>query len=144
MIMLQILIIFLLITILAIISFIDYKHQIIPDFLLIIIFFLSLGAQFYWKSSLFLLILGGILHYGSVFFKKRAMIGLGDIKMMGALGLWLQISQIPEFLIFSGIAGILTSFFFKSQYFPFAPSLSFGFFLSFFLPGLEFTCIFES
>lgn len=57
-------------------------------------------------------------------------LGLGDVKFMGASGLWLLPSQIPLFLILTGLGGVLTALLWKvlkkGPKFPLGPALAFA------------------
>src|ERR1700722_5032138 len=90
------------------ISMKDFKDGIIPNILLVALAglgFLRFGGA-HWLTSLLL----GIVAYGLYklypFLKGQDGIGLGDVKMMAASGLWLEPLQIPLFLILSGGIGI--------------------------------------
>lgn len=57
-------------------------------------------------------------------------LGLGDIWLFFACGFWMEMSQIPVFLILGGFLGAISSFYFSIHYFasndPSAPCFSGG------------------
>lgn len=57
-------------------------------------------------------------------------LGFGDVKLMGASGLWLFPAQIPLFLILTGLAGVLMALLWKmlkkGPKFPLGPALAFA------------------
>lgn len=67
---------------------------------------------------------------------KREAMGFGDVKLFGVMGLWLQVSSFPAFLIISGASGVLLSLLWKpltgSAEFPFGPSLVLAFIICLF------------
>ena len=79
-----------------------------------LLFFLSLGT--------------GILFWG---WKRKKGLGEGDILLFFACGFWLEISQIPLFLICAGGVGVFLSLYFQQSAFPFAPAILFSLFCTF-------------
>ena len=59
--------------------------------------------------------------------RKKEMLGLGDVKFFAAAGLWLQPHTAPWFLVGAGLIGILIGMIWKrldgGKEFPFAPAL---------------------
>ena len=129
-----------LVSILIAISFIDLKHQIIPDGLVLIIFFVGIGNIFlsgkspiehiigFFAVSL-LLLLVAVLSNGGM--------GGGDIKLMAAAGLFLGWKLIVLSLILASIVGSVISIFLlatkkadRKSMIPFGPFLSIGILLS--------------
>lgn len=108
----------------------DCREGIIPDVLLIIM--AVLGLLQYGGTHIWSMIILGMLSYGLYklypWLKKKEWLGFGDVKMMMASGLWLDVSQIPLFLMIGGGIGIAIALCFrvlkKGQYFPFAPALA--------------------
>ncbi len=84
-----------------------------------------------------------ILRYFFLKLKRINGLGLGDIKLMYALGLWLPITLVPDFLTYAGLLGIVFGcawqHFQKEKIFPFAPSLLwvFGYLIFFKLETFE-------
>ncbi|MDK3160035.1 prepilin peptidase [Kamptonema cortianum] len=62
--------------------------------------------------------------------RSREGLGFGDVKLMGASGLWLLPAQIPFFLILTGLGGILMAILWKmlkkGPKFPLGPALAFA------------------
>lgn len=50
-------------------------------------------------------------------------IGRGDGKFLAMAGLWLSLSQLPLFLVITGIGGVLTSLILKRRMIPLGPAL---------------------
>jgi leader peptidase (prepilin peptidase)/N-methyltransferase len=67
--------------------------------------------------------------------RNQEVLGLGDIKLMVALGLWLPLPGLSSFLIVAGAFGLLWGRIWKYRYhqpdFPFAPALLFSFIVLF-------------
>lgn len=115
--------------------FIDLKHYILPNKLVLTFFLLGFLMQFY-LGQLTLMTLFDVLLYtllawciGAVFkvvLKKEAL-GFGDVKFYGAAGVWLGGMILPAFMVLSGILGVLHGvimrFIFRQPIFPFGPSL---------------------
>lgn len=120
----------LLFLILIMISIKDIREGIIPD--IFIGFMVLLGIlRFGMTYSLSVAILG-ILSCGLYKFypllKNEEWLGFGDVKMMTASGLWLDVSQIPLFLMLGGGMGIGMAFLWrmlkKGERYPFGPALA--------------------
>lgn len=110
---------------LVIMSLVDLREGLIPNALVGI-----LGGLALLNSSpdpiMIAMILGGIgavLHYGSFKTQGTPGLGWGDVKLMGASGLWLSLDQIPLFLIGAGMLGILTALIMGRRKVPLGPSL---------------------
>ena len=132
---------------------IDYKYQIIPNRLNLTMFEIGLVFVFLYGISnvaisinmligclvgggIFLLItlLGGLV-YG-----KEAM-GLGDVKLMGALGLYFGFANIIIISVLSFLIGAVLSIFLlvtrikkSDEYIPFGPFIVIGTFITIFVP----------
>jgi len=110
----------------------DFKDGILPDVLLIILAILGL-LRFGGNHAMSALILG-ILAYGLYklypLLKEKEGLGLGDVKMMAVTGLWLEVFQIPLFLMIAGVGGIGIAFLWrnlkKGPRFPLGPALALG------------------
>ena len=132
---------------------IDYKQQIIPNRLNLTIFEFGLIIAFLYGMSnvaitidmLFGMIAGGgifliITLLGGLIFGKEAL-GFGDVKLMGALGLYFGFSNIIAIAIMSfliggilGIILIITKIKKKDEYIPFGPFIVIATFISIFVP----------
>ncbi len=119
----------------------DLEHFIIPDCVHVILLPLAC-AYHYINNTLnpdilwgFLLMTGLalLLHYGYSKFRGRTMLGYGDVKFFAIVGVWLDFSAIPVFLLISGILGILLGLLWraigKGAVFPFGPALAIALFI---------------
>lgn len=72
---------------------------------------------------------GLALKYGFLYFMGKDGLGMGDVKFLGAAGIWLSdpVNFVP-FLFFSGLLGIITGIVWRvlsgSERFPFGPALA--------------------
>lgn len=122
---------------LIIVSFIDIKHHIIPDSLVIII--LITGMVFSIFSSSFLKCLSGIFIGGGIMFVIALIpgaIGGGDVKLMAALGAYLGAGKIIYAIMFGFILSSIYSFIILmlkkkgyKDYIPLGPFLCIGSFI---------------
>lgn len=117
------------------IAFIDLAFGIIPDGLNISLAALGLIALLMGDGDVYLHLIGmaGLLGLGLLLaityskFRKKEMLGLGDVKFFAAAGLWLPITMIPWFLVAAGVIGVLLGLLCRyitgEEEFPFAPAL---------------------
>ena len=132
---------------------IDYRQQIIPNRLNLTMFEIGLIIAFLYGMSnvaitvdmlLGMLVGGGIFLaitlVGSLIYGKEAL-GFGDVKLMGALGLYFGVSNIlaisaMSFLIGAilGIILIVTKIKKSNEYIPFGPFIVIGTFISMYVP----------
>lgn len=132
---------------------IDYRQQIIPNRLNLTMFEIGLIIAFLYGMSnvaitvdmlLGMLVGGGIFLaitlIGSLIYGKEAL-GFGDVKLMGALGLYFGVSNIlaisaMSFLIGAilGIILIVTKIKKSDEYIPFGPFIVIATFISIFVP----------
>ena len=132
---------------------IDYKLQIIPNRLNLAIFEIGLITTFIYGTSNFSIainmilgmILGagiflGITLIGGVLYGKEAM-GLGDVKLMGALGLFFGWSNMLVITLVSFLIGAILSVVLliskmkkKDEYIPFGPFIVIATFISICIP----------
>ena len=132
---------------------IDYRQQIIPNRLNLTMFEIGLIIAFLYGMSnvaitvdmlLGMLVGGGIFLaitlIGSLIYGKEAL-GFGDVKLMGALGLYFGVSNIlaitaMSFLIGAilGIILIITKIKKSNEYIPFGPFIVIATFISIFVP----------
>lgn len=125
--------------ILIIISFIDLRHKVIPDFIVVIALIIGMIFSFVVKGSFIDTILGALVGGGIMLLLSlipNAM-GGGDIKFMFAIGAFLGVSKTLwaislAFIISSVISIGLVLFKIKGikDYIPFGPFLSLGSFIS--------------
>lgn len=132
---------------------IDYKYQIIPNRLNLTIFEIGLIMTFFYGLSdvaisinMFLGMLAGggifllITLLGGLFYRKEAM-GFGDVKLMGALGLYFGLSNIIVITLLSFLIGAILSIILlifrikkSNEYIPFGPFIVIGTFISMYIP----------
>ena len=132
---------------------IDYKHQIIPNRLNLTLFEIGIIFAFLYGLSdvaitfnlLLGMVTGGgifllITVIGGIIYGKEAM-GFGDVKLMGALGLYFGLTNIiivslVSFLICAIISIFLLATKIKKtdEYIPFGPFIVIGTFISMYVP----------
>lgn len=132
---------------------IDYKYQIIPNRLNLTIFEIGLVFSFIYGitdvavtiDALLGMLAGGgifllITLLGSAVYGKEAM-GLGDVKLMGALGLYFGLANIVAISLMSFLIGAILSVFLlvskikkADEYIPFGPFIVIAAFISVFVP----------
>lgn len=132
---------------------IDYKQQIIPNRLNLTIFEVGIVFAFLYGLSdvaitinmlLGMLAGGGIFLLitlvGGLFYGKEAM-GFGDVKLMGALGLYFGLSNIIVITLMSFLIGAVLSIILlvskikkSSEYIPFGPFIVIATFISMYIP----------
>lgn len=137
--------------------YIDLKHYILPDILVIILaglFFLQasvltvfaavngfLNLQYLanlWGMPLLSAICYGgfswLLRFGFGTIMNKEVMGLGDVKFFAMAGLWLGVAQMPFFLFIAGavgtIMGLVYKYLFKEGIFPFGPALIAAFYIN--------------
>ena len=127
---------------------IDYKLQIIPNRLNLTMFEIGLVFAFLYGISINMLL--GMLAGGGIFLAitilgglvyGREAMGLGDVKLMGALGLYFGLANIIAVTLLSFLLGailsillLLTKIKKKDEYIPFGPFIALGAFISIFVP----------
>ena len=139
---------------------IDYKMQIIPNRLNLTIFEIGIIFAFLYGLSnvaitinmlLGMLAGGGIFLLitllGGIFYGKEAM-GFGDVKLMGALGLYFGLSNIIIITLVSFLIGAILSIILlvtkikkSDEYIPFGPFIVIATFLSMYVPFEQITNI---
>ena len=132
---------------------IDYKSQIIPNRLNLTIFEIGIVFAFLYGLSdvaitinmlLGMLAGGGIFLLitviGGIFYGKEAM-GFGDVKLMGALGLFFGLSNIVVITLVSFLIGAILSIVLlitkikkSDEYIPFGPFIVIATFISMYVP----------
>ncbi|MBO6243045.1 MAG: prepilin peptidase [Clostridia bacterium] len=132
---------------------IDYKLQIIPNRLNLTIFEIGIIFAFIYGLSnvaitinmlLGMLVGGGVFLLitlvGGFFYGKEAM-GFGDVKLMGALGLYFGLSNIIVITLMSFLIGAILSIILLAtkirkvnEYIPFGPFIVIATFISMFIP----------
>ena len=132
---------------------IDYKLQIIPNRLNLAMFEIGAIIAFLYGISdiaitidmIFGMIAGGgifllITLIGGLIYRKEAM-GFGDVKLMGALGLYFGLPTIIVITLVSFLIGAILSILLlvtkikkMNEYIPFGPFIVLGTFISIFIP----------
>lgn len=132
---------------------IDYKSQIIPNRLNLTIFEVGIIFAFLYGLSdvaitinmlLGMIVGGGIFLFitliGGLFYGKEAM-GFGDVKLMGALGLFFGFSNIIIITLVSFLIGAILSIILlvtkmkkSDEYIPFGPFIVIAAFISMYVP----------
>ncbi len=116
-------------------AMVDLRTGRLPDILVFAIAVLGLArivlGQHDWLDGLVsAAVLGGISLLLHRFLHKNGqpMIGLGDVKLMAASGLWLSLAVIPLYLVAAGCFGIALGLLWKTlggdERFPFGPALA--------------------
>ena len=104
-----------------IIFFIDLKHFIIPDELSFPLMFIGVLKSFYPNldqdlfPNLINSLIGGILGYGIIWviiflykrIKNKEGMGLGDAKLLSAIGFWFGWVSVPLIIFFSSVIALL-------------------------------------
>lgn len=121
----------------------DLKHRLIPDIYLFPFLFagLLLTSFFPWPVTIADSVIGGSMGYclgliiGYIFEhcqknKKIPPIGMGDIKLLGAGGIWLGTFGLAVAMALSCIFSLMWSYKNHQKYVPFAPFFLMGGFLS--------------
>lgn len=122
----------------------DFRRRIIPDVYLFPFLFagLLISAFFqWWPITIGDSVVGGAMGYclglivGFIFEKikkdqKYPPIGMGDIKLLGAGGIWLGTQGLSIAMILSCVLGIIWNWKHREQYIPFAPFFLISGFLS--------------
>ena len=122
----------------------DFKRRIIPDVYLFPFLFAGLLTTtfFPWPVTVSDSVIGGAMGYclglivGFVFDKikpnqKYPPIGMGDIKLLGAGGIWFGTMGLSLAMIISCVLAYIWNWKRKDKYIPFAPFFLIGGFLSF-------------
>ncbi len=132
---------------------IDYKLQIIPNRLNLTMFEIGIIIAFIYGLSdiaitinmIFGMLAGGgifllITLIGGIVYRKEAM-GFGDVKLMGALGLYFGLSNIITITLVSFLIGAILSILLlvtkikkMNEYIPFGPFIVLGTFINIFVP----------
>lgn len=124
-------------SVLVLLATIDVRHRYLPDAATLIVAALAfvriwLGTPAPGEALAGLLAFGTLalaLRWSAGRWLRREALGLGDVKLMAAAGLWLGAALLPAFLILAGGAGIAWSLALRRREFPFGPSLALALFV---------------
>lgn len=124
---------------------IDLKQYILPDALVLVLFLLGLAfhgleaLDFLISAAAYALILWA-LGWGMSRILKKDALGFGDVKFFGVCGLWLGFAPLSALCLIAGLSGVVLGIIwklaFKSEIFPFGPSLIVAFYLCLILQEL--------
>ena len=123
----------------------DWKNRIIPDIYLFPFMLMGLlvVAFFPWFFDFGESVIAAAIGYGlgvvmGLLFKKKSpdAIGMGDIKLMAAGGVWLGVSGLAVSLIISCVLGGLWGMLKKQKFIPFAPFFFIGAICSLIIMGI--------
>jgi prepilin signal peptidase PulO-like enzyme (type II secretory pathway) len=65
-------------------------------------------------------------------FRKKPVLGYGDLQLFVASLLWIDVSQLPLFFVMAGLIGLLLACLSREEgYFPFGPAIASAWFASF-------------
>lgn len=126
----------------------DLEHRIILDTVQVAIALAGVGYGLLNGAEISDLIQGGLtglaiglaLKYGFLFLRNLDALGWGDVKLMGALGLWITdpLQWVP-FLFYAGMLGVATGLLWRAlargPQFPFGPSLALALMLQLVFPA---------
>ena len=137
--------VYLVVPVLVSLFFIDMRHFILPNILMLCLFVLGgthalllYGLEIdqllsVLRDSIIFAAVAYGLRFAAGKILKKEVLGLGDIKFFGAAGLWLGFASLPAFMILSGILGVIwggiARAVFKQPVFPFGPSLIISFWI---------------
>lgn len=128
----------------------DLEHTIIPDSLQIAMLMLAVIYRLlpgtYDVTQLLIgplagLALGFLLRYLLWFWKKKEALGLGDVKFLAIVGIFLQKELIITFLFLAGVIGIFTALIWsavdRGKQFPFGPALAGALYFCLIMPEIQ-------
>lgn len=137
----DLLIAFVLITLLMIMIITDLEKNIIPDSIQIYLAILAFIYIFYSQAAIPERLISAVLYFSLIYLvswiiskiKKEEVIGGGDIKLITISGLFLGLPKISEYLFLSGAIGLILALSWKritgKKRFPFGPALAISLFL---------------
>jgi len=133
-----------LVLLLIYLAYIDLTSFRLPNALTIPLIFSGLGFNFLASQGFtdpFYALLGSIFGYGLLWvmnfiyrvLKKHDGVGMGDAKLLAALGAWLGAGALPEILLIASLTGLIGGLIWLkwqrsqiNQVFPFGPFLAFA------------------
>ncbi len=133
----------------VILSVVDYEYSTIPDGINITMLYLATLYQIFQHTPAAHFFLAPVMGVALAYSLRRWMwawkrqegLGLGDVKLAAAIGMFLDAERITTFLFISGVLGIFTAFLWKlrgkGQCFPFGPALCMALFLCLVVPEVS-------
>lgn len=97
-------------------TFIDIDHHLLPDRITLPLLGLGLALNFFGVfTSMVSALLGAVIGYlslwainwGYTLYRKRTGIGLGDCKLLAALGAWLGVQALVPIVLMASLSGLL-------------------------------------
>ena len=129
-------------------SVIDFEHYIIPDSLQIILFILAIIWSYLANYTISYIIISGITGFLSSYgigalyklVRHKDGLGFGDVKFILTISIFIGYQNLVFFYLLSGlfgaVNGLIWQYMFKSNLFPFGPSLALSLFLCLIIPLL--------
>ncbi len=133
---------------LLIVIVVDFAFSIIPDEVQVVMFVLGVVHQLVAGAAWTHFIVGPALGLGIGYglrlifwwWKKKEALGMGDVKFLAVVGIFLPIDLIITFLFMAGVIGIITAlvwrFAGKGVQFPFGPALAVSLLICLFFPTI--------
>jgi len=104
--------------ILAIVTIVDIKRMVIPDWANACLLLLGVVSQTVLFEADLVWVASSVLALGGLFWAVRYLhrratgrigLGMGDVKMAAAAGAWVGLGAIPSFLLFSSVSALLAA-----------------------------------
>ena len=112
---------------LFVITGIDFKKGIIPDWCLLLLFLSSaFWHQIDMLSAMVCLVIALTIFLLVKNKKTEDPIGYGDIKFISIAGFFIPLNSLPIFFMVTGAGGILLALLYRRKYFPFGPAIALG------------------
>ncbi|MCE7505061.1 A24 family peptidase [Polynucleobacter sp. IMCC30063] len=129
---------------LLVLALIDFRTFRLPDLITLPLMMAGLGFNYFYQpgfTSFDSALVGVVLGFGFLWgvnllyrlLKKQDGIGLGDAKLLAALGAWLGWQALPDILLLAALMGLVGGWIWlrwqrlaTSQAFPFGPFLAFA------------------
>lgn len=114
----------------------DLEHYIIPDQVQLGIFVAGAAYQLLSGGDFGAAVVGALaggaigltLRYGFLYLRNKDGLGMGDVKLMAASGIWIGAQTMVPYLFYAGLIGILTAIVWRllgrGERYPFGPSLA--------------------
>ncbi len=147
---LTVLYIWVLLLVLSIITLIvtDLEHYIIPDELQITMLIAGIGfaisAEVPYEEPIYGfaagLSIGLLLKYGFLYLRNKDGLGMGDVKLLAVVGVWLGVEPLVPYLFYSGVIGVVSALLWRmlgrGEVFPFGPALAIALLICLLFPNV--------